>query len=250
MGLLKIASELAHRFGAELKALYIEDKDWIQASSLSFSQQITSFRGEILQLTEHQITEQSRALAARFEKTVATYSQSLNIKYSYQTVRMQADPDYEQAIAGVDLVLMAGQSPSTEFFITATDKHATPLLVWNNGSGGLREIIGLCINPEESLDIIRWTIQLGNVMNRKSRLFWKQQFDLTDEWIKRLNEDETITAPIIRQKIKDMSQIQAILTQDILQHFRNALFVAHRKDRTINNMETLYHQTPVSVLLL
>lgn len=130
-----------------------------------------------------------------------------------------------------------------------TDEHATSLLVWNNGSGGLRELIGLCINPEESLDIIRWTIQLGDLLNRKSRLFWKQQFDLTDEWIKELNKDETIATPIIRQQIKEMSQIQAILTRDILQHFRNALVVAHRKDLSIN-METLYHQTPVSVLLL
>lgn len=99
------------------------------------------------------------------------------------------------------------------------------------------------------MDIVRWTIQLGDIMNRKSRLFWKQQFDLTDDWIKRLNKDETITVPIVRQQIKDMSQVQAILTLDILQHFRNALMVAHRKDLTIP-MESLHQKTPVSVLLL
>lgn len=249
LGLLKIASELAYASGAELKALYIEDMDWIQAGSFSFSQQITGFRGEILPLNKRQIAEQSRALAARFEKTVAAYSRSLDIKYSYQTIRMQAEADYEKSISGVDLVLMAGRSRTTNFFISATDKHATPLLIWNNGTGGLREIIGLCINPEESLDIVRWTIQLGDIMNRKSRLFWKQQFDLTDDWIKRLNKDETITVPIVRQQIKDMSQVQAILSLDILQHFRNALMVAHRKDLAIP-MESLHQKTPVSVLLL
>lgn len=249
LGLLKIASELAYKSGAELKAMYLEDKEWIEASSFSFSQQISGFRGEILPLTENQIAEQSRALAARFKKIFTSYSQSLNIKYSYQTIQAHTDFELEEALTGIDLVLIAGKNQSTELWIKTTTRHTIPLLIWNNDTAGLKEIIGLCVKPKQSFDIISWTIQIGDLLNRKSRFFWKQQFDLNDDWMKKLNEDKPIAAPIIRQRIKDMSQIQAILTVDILKHFRNTLFVARRKDLTIN-VETLHHQTPVSVLLL
>lgn len=248
-GLLKMASELAQKSGAELKALYIENREWFEASSFSFSQQITSFRGEIIPLTEHNLSEQTRALAARFEKMFTTYSKALNIKYSYRTMPTHTSQELEEAITGVDLVLLAGSVPPTTFWIDATGRHNTPLLIWDNGAAGPREIIGLCEKPEHSLEVISWTIQLADWMNLKSRLFWEKEFEIRTEWIEELKKDNMKVAPNIIQRINNISEIQPFLTADILPHFRNALFITRRQNQEIE--PNIFRQKmPIALLLL
>lgn len=249
MELLKMASDLAYHAGAELTALYVEDRDWYEASSFSFSQQISGYRGEILPLTERHITEQSRALSARFEKIFTSYTQALNIKYSYRVTQTHSSQELKEALTNVDLVLMGGNIPSSDFWIKNTAQHTTPLLIWNHPLGRPKEIIGFCITPEQSLAIVNWTLHLADWTNLKSRLFWKKEFSINKAWTDEIKKDSVQTVSNIIQRINNISQIQPALTADILQHYRNALFVARRQD-LYTEPNTFNQKIPGSMLLL
>lgn len=247
-GLLKIATDLAHKTGAELKALYVEDRSWFEASSFSFSKQITGFRGEIMPLTEEQLTQQSRALSSRFEQIFASYSKSLHIRYSYHTLRGQADEEYSKLISDADLVIMSGNLRTVEYKDEQAEDHKTPALIWSNGADWPKEIIGLCLSPEQSYDVTRWTVALGKLTQRKTRLFWSEEFQPSEEWMVALNKGYS-AAPIVRKEITDICEIHSPLGIDFLRHYRSALFVVRRKDLR-SEFESMMQELANPILLL
>lgn len=245
-GLFKIATELAHKTGAELKAVYLEDISWFEASSLSFSKQITGFRGEIMQFTEEQLTKQSQALAARFKKIFTTYSQSLRIRHSYHVIRGYNSDELASIIDETDLLVIPGNLRTAEYWNKLTEQISVPTLIWSNGTSWPKEVIGLCRFPEQSVELVQWTIQLAETINRRIRLFWDQNSNPSGE---RFDEVYTAQAvdPALSNAVREASEVYPSLSVDFLQHFRNAMLVVRR-----NEFETEYllRDLPNSILLL
>lgn len=249
-GALRLAANLAHKTGAELKALYVEDRDWFEVSSFSFSRQISGFRGEILPLTEDHASQQSQALAARFKKVFDTYSQSLKIKTSYSTVLGSIKNELLKAAEGMDLVILPGNARAIDFWHKygktlreISEWESIPLLIWNNGSTLPGKVIGVCISQNQSSEVIDWSLAFGETFNCKTRLFWEKELELN----KMLEKEKT--DKLTSKRIKAISEIKPVLSADLLHHYRNVLFVIHRKDLETGLDEILQNHLS-SVLLL
>jgi len=245
-GLLKIAAELAHKIDAELRAVYLEDTSWFEVSS--FSKQVSGFRGEIQQFSEKQLTWHSQALATRYEKIFKTYSQSLKIKHSYRIVRGFNAEELSDVVSEIDLLIMPGNIGQAEYKDKLAEQFAVPVLIWNNGSYWPKEVIGLCTSTEKIMNLVRWTIELGETINRSSRLFWDERTTSFEEWFHEISDTGTVS-PVLLKTIRDLSEVHTSLSADFLQYFRNALLVTLRKDlKTV--VGPLHQSLPNSILLL
>lgn len=234
--LLQASVELAHKSGAEIKVMYLENIEWYEISSLSVSTQVSGFRGEVLPLTEQDIKEQSQALAARFKKMVTAFSQSHKIKYNYHSVRGSSDDELlKGAAADADLVMVrrSGSFTATGYHLDKTSRNlavrsAAPALIWNDGSQWPNTIIGLCTDPDESREIIRWATGLGKIMNKSIRLFWPTAIAVSEDWMSTVipGTDKDSAVSLLRS----ISEIHPVDSPADLQHFQNALLILRRDD--------------------
>lgn len=245
-GLLKIAAELAHKVDAELRAVYLEDNTWFEVSS--FSKQVSGFRGEIQQFTEQQLAWHSQALATRYEKIFNTYSQSLKIKHSYRIVSGFNVEELSNVVSEIDLLIMPGNIAQAEYRNQLAEQLAVPVLIWNNSSYWPKEVIGLCTSTDEIMNLVRWTIELGETINRRSRLFWDERTTSLEEWLHEVSDTGTVS-PVLLKTIRELSEVHASLSADFLQYFRNALLVTRRKDLK-TEVGPLHQSLPNSILLL
>jgi nucleotide-binding universal stress UspA family protein len=233
--LLRAAADLASRAKAELKALYIEDAEWFEASRFSFSRQVTGFTGEVLPFTEKNITEQARALGSRLKKMFTEMGEVMQIKYTYESVRGTIDNELIKAASGVDLLIIEKYGKTFGGSIVLgtairylTDNGSMPVLIWGSGTEWPQQLIGICSTPEQSRQVVDWTVGLGDLLGRSSRLFWTAEEDISaEEWSGRLeniwNEDKNMSA-----RIKQISERNAFANIESLQHHRNAVYVIQR----------------------
>jgi len=227
--MLKAAAELANKAQAELRALYVEDIEWFEASKYNFTQQISSYTGSMIPFSEEHIVEQSRALDVALQKIFAKISNQMQLRYSYRSVRGVVRKELLEAASGVDLLIIGrvGRYKIVPKNIGSVTKYlaeqsTTPLLIWNNGSEWPQQIIGICSTPSQSLPTIRWTMMLGGILERSSRLFFSPGYNL-DEELRNL-EDLSIDV----EKIRRISQILPDKTAESLNSYRKTLFIVQR----------------------
>lgn len=246
---LKAAAELAYKTGAELKALYVEDAEWFEASRFSFIHQISGYTGEVVPFDEKQIADQSRALATRLKNIFINFGELMKIRYSYQSVRGIINSELLKAASDVDLLVIRRNVRTVEHrnklsstACNLAEQCSIPVLIWNNGPAWPNEFIGICMTSDPSSEVISWTTNLGDILKRKTRLYWNEKFEGNEEWINAL--DSTLVATV-----KKISEAQPALTPEILRYYRNALFVIRRKDWG-NELVGFLQKFPNSVLLL
>lgn len=254
--LLRAAADLASRAKAELKALYIEDAEWFEASRFSFSRQVTGFTGAVLPFTEKNITEQARALGTRLKKMFTEMGEVMQIKYTYESVRGTIDSELIKAASGVDLVIIEkyGKAFGSSIMLGTAVRYliengSVPALIWGSGTDWPQELIGICSTPEQSRRVVDWTIGLGDMLGRSSRLFWTAEEDISaEEWSGRLENiwsgDKNMSA-----KIKQISEGNSFANSESLQHYRNAVYLIQRDLLKVKGTEYV-EKMPNTFLLL
>ncbi|SMO60612.1 universal stress protein [Fodinibius sediminis] len=253
----KAAAELARRSSAKLQALYIEDQEWFEACQLNFTQQTSSYTGELIPLTEQHIREQSEALKARLQHVFTQYSESLKIHYSYQSVRGTINNEIMKAASQVDLVVIGRNAQpfgrrasvgSTAHFLARNSP--APVLVWNNGASWPHNVIGICTTPEESAEVIRWTFGLSRLLQRDMHLFWPYPFHIPEGWPFLKTEPGAPEAPELSgSSIRDKSEVHRHMDVEFLRSHRNAIYLVQRQESQ-PNISSLLEELPNSILLL
>jgi len=254
--MLKAAAELANRTQAELRALYVEDIDWFEASKYQFTQQISSYTGSLIPFSEKHIIEQSRALDVAFQKMFATISSQMRIKYSYHSVRGIVSKELLEAASSVDLVML-GRRRSPGFYpgnVSSTTRYlfeqsTVPLIIWTNGSRWPSHFIGICSTSPKSKPTMRWTFVLGRIMERNVHLFFPADIDLECHFQGKWNLEDTDDAHITIDALKSLSKNLADFSPETLNRFRDALFVIQR-DETIFSTADFLESVSRPMLLL
>lgn len=248
---MKVGAELANKAEAELQALYIEDIEWFEASQHSFTQQISSYTGEITPFSEENLTVQLRALKRLLETTVTDMGKRMNIRYSYQSVRGVVNKELLEAASHVDLVIIgrSGYSLAYRQKLGSTarelaDRSPVPVLVWNSNGRWPQSFIGLCTTPGRSGPVIDWAIKLAEIVRRRAHLFWPSDTTLNDDELK-----QVIPSSIALQTVKAASHFISDLTPEGLRYYRNELLIISRDNLTQSPGEYL-EAFANSVLLL
>ncbi|MFH5832669.1 universal stress protein [Halalkalibaculum sp. DA384] len=249
--LMKIAAELAHKADAELLALYVEDIEWFEASKHSFTQQISSYTGEIIPFSEQHITIQSKALKRLLQTTLTDIGRLMNIRYSYHEVRGVVNKEQLDAAARVDLVVVRrAEHPVRHPYKLSrsarelAEQSPVPVLVWNAGSNWPQSFIGICSTPDRSSPVIDWTVSLADIMNRRAYLFWPAELDLNLDDMK-----SNTPLSVSFETVKKISERHHDLSPEELKYYRNELLIISRDNLTQNPGEYLEALTN-SVLLL
>lgn len=252
---LRVAGELADKARAELRALYVEEVEWFEASKFNFSQQISSYTGSLIPFSERHIAQESRALGATIEKLFVELSKQLQIKYSYQSVRGIVSEKLMEAAAGSDMIIIgrtgryghysSGPGNTARYL---AEKSTKPVLVWNSTQEWPRQFIGLCGLPVNGVKVIRWTMELGQILDKSVRLFFSGEDGLAESWETTLEDiNGELEYPI--EKIRKVSEVHSDLTVGSLQFYRNELFVVQRNNLEIPPGEFL-EKLPNSVLFI
>jgi nucleotide-binding universal stress UspA family protein len=252
--LLRVASDLAHKTGAELKALYVEDVAWFEASQFSFTQQISGFKGELVPFTEEHVSKQSQALSARFKKIFSNYSESLQIKFTYQSTRGSLQAELLKVASTVDLAIIRRRGGIVERGSKLGNaarnlvlESTTPVLLWNDSTEWPKVVIGICTSVEDSKKVAQWTLNLGGAIKRNVRLFWTDTIDITEEWAQAVVPNKEVKA--VQDLIVNISEPHPFISPADLKYYRNCLFVMQRKE--IGEISDKFFNTiPNSVLLL
>lgn len=252
--LLRIATDLAHKTGAELKALYVEDVAWFEASQFGFIQQISGFKGEVVPFTEEHVSKQSRALSARFKKMFANYSESLEIRFTYQSTRGSLRDELLKVASTVDLVIIRRRGGIVERGSKLGNaarnlvlNSTAPVLLWNDSTEWPKVVIGICPSVEESKDVARWTLNLGGSIKRNVRLFWTDTIDISQEWAQAVFPNKEVKE--VQDLIVNISEPHPFMSPADLKYYKNCLFVMQRKEIKESAYE-FFNTIPNSVLLL
>lgn len=100
------AAETAARLGAELSALFIEDRNLFRLAALPVARQI-SLRGALAAAPEPSSLEtELKALAARAETTLSGIAARLGLRWSFRTARGDPAAELLAAAAAADLVVV------------------------------------------------------------------------------------------------------------------------------------------------
>lgn len=254
---LKAAAELALKVDAELQAIYIEDVEWFQASRHIFTQQISSYTGEVIPFSEQNITEQSRALNKLLQTMFSDMGRLMNLRYSYRSVKGVVTSELMEAASRVDLVFIGRSGrpfgPKNKVGSTArelVESSAVPVIVWNAWNRWPNYFIGICTTPEQSGKVIDWTINMARLLDRKARLFWPAEAVSTlESWEKNWKEegDDAFTIPI--ETVRAVSEVHREITPRVLHHYRNELLIISRDNLTQNTGELLESLTNTVLLI-
>lgn len=252
---LKAASELAQKTGALLEAYYLENADWFEASKISFSTQVSGYKGEILPLTEKQLYRESRALSERLKKMFLSYGERYQIKYTYSFVRGSSGHELVSEANQVDMVMIKrnNRAIGTERSLGPMVKNLavnteTPLLIWSERIDEWpKSIISLCDTIEESIGIINWSLGLADRMGLKVHFFWSANIDIDSREFAESMEAQDMNRYV--QLIKEQSENYPPTAFEYLQYHQKALVVLRRKEDMATVLD-LIERLPNSVLLV
>lgn len=252
---LRAAADLANKAKAELRAMYVEEAEWFEASKHSFTRQISSYTGSLVPLSEQHITRESKALGATLEKLFIGISEQLSIKYSYQSVRGEVGRELIDAVNGSDMIIIGRTGRFGQFSrgpgSTArylAEKSPKPVLIWSSEIGWPGQFIGLCGLPAESIPVIKWTMELGQALERSVRLFFPGDAGLNVDWEASLEDlNGELEYPI--DKIRKISEVLPDLNLSTLQYYQKELLIVQRSNLNVTPSEFL-EKVPNSVILI
>lgn len=253
--LLKAATELAHKSRALLKAYYLENVEWFEASKISFSSQVSGFKGEILPLTEEQISRESNALAERLKKMFVSYGEQFQIKYIYRFVRGNDDKELQSAASEVDMVMikrnnrLAGRNRGLGITVRSLISNCTvPLLIWNENSHQWpRSIIGICRDAESGGEVVSWTLEMSDILGQALYFFWQDETELENQNLSRLMEKEGLSR--YTELVRERSEHYPVSVPDYLKSHQKAVIVMKRPEREADFLEFV-QQLPNTFLLI
>lgn len=245
--LVKIAAELANKMDAELQVLYLEDVEWTQ---YSFSEQISSYTGELIPFSEQHIAIQSKAIRRLIQTTFTNIGRVMNIRYSYQSVRGSVKDEFLEAASKVDVVIVnrSGHPIRQQYRIGHTalelaKKSPVPVLIWNSGEHWPKIFIGICSIPNKSQKVIEWTTYLAEKFGVPAKLFWPAEINLALEEFR-----QSLPASISFDRIKSISESHQHLTTEDMRYLKRSLLVISRQDIEQNQQE--YLESILSSVLL
>ena len=174
---IQAASELAHRAGAELTAVFIEEDDWFKASRFSFSLQVSGYTGELLPFDEALISEQTKAHSALLRQMILKTGQGMDIKCSYLSSRGSVIHELMSSAAGRDLIFI-GRNRMPDGSRVKVGRTArfmaencdVPVMVWNGRPQWPMIITGIVQGPGTNQKVVNWTTGLGRLLKRKTEL--------------------------------------------------------------------------------
>ncbi len=251
--LLRAAAELAQKANAELRAIYVEKEEWFEASRLSITQTISSFKGELLEIDEGRMTRESRALRNLLERRFSDLGNSLHIRHTYISVRGSIDKELMKAASETDLVMIEGKGDPIQRLGTnvryLAEECKVPVLVWNQGNQWPAQITGLCRTPEESKSTVDWAFSLGDQLNRNIRLLWTEKPDWDRKWLQEMDHHGSEWQDI-SSRLQRISEHYPDLRMESLKRYPNSLIIVKRSDLQFSPRELLKKLSRHSFLFL
>jgi hypothetical protein len=253
---LNASVHLAHIKNAELKAVFIEESDWFEVSKFSFTQQISSYRGEVIPFTETNVTEQSRALGSLLQRMISTMSEKVKIKYSYKSFRGIVHYKLLELAMESDLVVIGRtRIPDRNIYkvgktaLYLAENSTVPLLIWNSGPAWPGSVTGLCTDPDDSLEVIDWVSMLARLLEQELKLYWPKRYKSDDEWDNLLNQLNKMY-PELTIHIKNISEARPVLNPETDRIQTDQLLVFKRSYFQDQKMAEVLKLIPNSVLIL
>lgn len=245
--LVKIAAELAQKMDAELQVLYLEDVEWTQ---YSFSEQVSSYTGELMPFSKQHISIQSKAFRRLIQTTFTNIGRFMKVRYSFNSVRGSVKGEFLEAASKVDLVIVnrSGHPIRQQYklghsALDLAEKSPVPVLIWNSGEYWPRTFIGICSTPNKSLKVIEWTTYLAERFGFPARLFWRTEIDLTLEELK-----QSLSPDISFERVRDMSESHQELTPEDMRFLKRSLLVISRQE--VQGNQQKYLESVLSSVLL
>ncbi len=234
--LVKSAIHLAFRTKANLRAIYIEESEWFEASRFSFTQQVSSYTGELLPFTEKDLSDESKAVGALHKRLLSGYSKQLQVRWNYEIKRGPVDRELLKAASISDLVHI-GRVRISGRRTARIGRNArylagqcnVPLCIWNEPTPEWpTQLIGLCTTPKESVQVVNWTLGLAATLGRTPRLFWSEELMEKSER-DRFAEEVHKWFPEIEDQVFVNSEMYGSIDTDLLSHYPGPLLIARRK---------------------
>lgn len=245
--LIRVAAEFAHKMDAELQVLHIKDAEWFQ---YSFTEQISSYTGELIPISEQHLEIQSKALRRLIQTTFTDIGRLMKIRYSYHSVQGSVNKEFLEAASQADLVVVNRSAhPIRQQFKLGhsaqelAKKSTVPVLIWNSGEHWPRILIGICSSPDKSEKVIKWTIDLAEKFGFQARLLWHSEINLALEELKK-----SLPPSISFDRVRDMSESHKQLSLDDLRALKRSLLIISRQDIEQNQQE--YLESVLSSVLL
>jgi len=231
--ILKPASELAHRAHAELKAVYVEDIEWFEASKYEFTQLVSSYTGTVIPFSEKHITKHSRALGSTLQNLFVSVSEQKKIKYSYHSSKGVVSKELLDAALEAGLIIINRTShigiPKKKI-IGGTARYLIensiqPVLIWNDKLEWPRNVIGLCYNSMQGKEIIEWTVYIGRLLDQKIRFLFPSEESLAT--IEQSNKDKWLLSG---EELRNFSEFYSEITLELLGKYKDTLFIVRRSE--------------------
>ena len=158
---LKVAAELAAKYGAELVAVFVEDINLVRLAGFPFAQEIGYFSAISRHLDSQQIDLELRAHARWVERTTATLAKRTNLRWSFRTMRGAISGELLSAALESDLIILgkigwSGQrqlgstarslvvhAPLPALFLQRNLRSGMPLMVAYEGSPSGRKALAI-----------------------------------------------------------------------------------------------------------
>jgi nucleotide-binding universal stress UspA family protein len=111
---LAAAADLAARFRAELRGVFVEDADLLRLAELPFAREISLFSVSRRQLDIHEVEWQLRAQARRVRQLLAATAARVQVSWSFRVARGAIAAELLAAGSEADLIILgkAGRSLS------------------------------------------------------------------------------------------------------------------------------------------
>ncbi len=252
---IKTAIDLAMKLNAEVRAMYIEDDQWFEVSKFSFSQQISSFTGQLLPFSETSLAEESKALGSLLENMLSSMSRKVEVKFSYRSIRGIVDQKLLEAASESDLMVIgrnrypARRSVKVGRTSLHMAKHCKiPLLIWNNGVNFPVHLTGLCKEPGESFETIKWSILLSEKFEGVAKLIWDKQHQIDKDSLIHKKLERIVDDPV--SVINRISEIRPGFTPERYRAGFHELLIFQRSIFDPDLMQESIRQIPNSMLLL
>lgn len=144
---LELAAELARTHNAELAGFLIEDMNLLRAAELPFVSEITWSGAEERRLDPELLLRRLHAEAERFKQALARQAETVKVRWSFQSVEVQALRATLTAITREELVIL-GRLSRTPW---ARTFHPPRILLLHSGGESYRELEQLAQTLLESL---------------------------------------------------------------------------------------------------
>lgn len=231
--ILKSASELAFKAHAELKAVYVEDIEWFEASKYNFTQLISSYTGTVIPFSEQHIAKHSRALGSVLEHLFIGISKQKKIKYSYHSVKGVVSKELLEAASEASLIILNRTSRigiPRKKIVGSTARYliehsSRPVLIWDDKDEWPRNIIGICYNPIKYNELEEWAISMGKLLHRKIRFFFP-----SEEALNAIGTPKNRNRLLSMEELRNVSEFHSEITPQKLDKYNDTLFIIQRSE--------------------